>query len=473
MRFPTPKQLFEVYASGIESNGISNPKSRASGLKPRDEGTIEHALGWGLSLMAYSLVLLIRQVFLNGFASNAPRPVLDAILARKNVFFREATPSVGWLMVQGTDSVEIASNTQFTGGGVTVVTLTSATIQANNFIFTANPQDGSAGTYEYRNSDKGLHFTTVRPHNFSNISGFELSFRGSSSNLPRQNSRGDVIDHRIEITGERTFKLDYVFSEAADLTNVSSITLSIDYTRVLVQSLGAGITSNLPGGTTMVSGSTFPNAGVDWNGLIGGLEPESVSSFRQRGLSSLAVSNSHFTENSIRRVITSLGDFSHILIITPNELIGSDDPNSVSSGQLKIHLLNRAIPYALTEAETTRIRDTIIAELGFPPFAVLDEFTVNTLSTFDVNVNISSITPDTPSMRREIEGVIRENITQSGNLNELVDIDLVRGWVSEVTDPETGVRISSIEFGDTPLVQTLPVDSPTGSVPKLGEVVWS
>lgn len=335
-----------------------------------------------------------------------------------------AAPAHGYLAVVGSGGATVLAGTQVQGSGTTYTVLDDVSIVAHPFACVSLTADADTGLATY---------ITPNPHFLA--TGLTASIQGAT-----QTDYNGSFQITVIADDAFTYELSAIPAGAATGSPMATVT----YAPVLIEATTTGQGTNADSGSTLTLSGTA--AGVDstgfvtFGGISGGADVETPDSFRARVLAALGTDYGSFTQDEIIIVAEQVPGVTKAFVrrakINP-------PPGWPLEGQVKVAFLreNDADPIPSSQ-EVADVKARII-ELTMPANTAEEDVIVISMPKFVCNYAFTSITPDTPGMRKAIRASLaqfhKEGVTWGG----VISVDEYRCAIKAAFDVSTRQRLKS------------------------------
>ena len=376
----------------------------------------------------------------------------------------QPAPATGSVVATGTSGSIIAAGTALTYNGLTYTTDAAATIVAQTLSGISSIVDGESFLGR---------FTTTAPHNLS--TGQVLTFSGCIRAALNGEFAITVVDE-YTIEYETTDPIGGTELEPNPVASGSWTVLSITCSDVGTAgnfSAAASLTfESAPSGVDATASPTF-------GGIADGSDLETLGAWRERVLEALATDFGTFTESEIKIVAKTVPGVTRVFVRRPvrrtyddsgvaiRDGVGSD--GYPTEGRVRIAFLrdNDADPIPSPE-EVAQVRDKIHGEL-VPAHVYEDDVEVLAPDRYALNIQFSSITPDTPGMRASIRESLREYLHNEAGWGGVLEVEAIRCAIRSAYDADTGKALASYQL----VLPTMDVVLPVDAYPVLSSISWS
>ena len=359
-----------------------------------------------------------------------------------------ASPAHGYIVVQGTAGTILPAASEFQGSGITYRSLRAATIVSQPIAADTLTADSGTGLCTYE---------TGEPHNFA--TGQSVTISGATPST----YNGDFT---IVVTSakEFTYEPDTLPGSAA---SGSPIATSV-FASIEVEATTTGQSTNLDGGG-LLSFVDAPDGADDtgyvgFGGIAGGTDIETDDAYRARVLEALGTDFGMFSGGEIEIVAKQIPGVTRVMVRKAT-LNGT---NGVNEGQVKIAFLrDNDADFLPSAQEVADVKDRIVS-LIMPAHTAAEDVVVMSPPPLEVDFSFTSITPDTPGMRRAIEASLRQFFREGVQWGELVPEDAYRCAIMAAYDADTRQKLRSFILSSP----TGDVDPTDDEYPVLGTVTW-
>jgi uncharacterized phage protein gp47/JayE len=352
-------------------------------------------------------------------------------------------PAAGFVAVAGISGTVIPTGTLFQGSNTTYASQLSATIVGQPFLASTLTYDGGTGL---------ATFTTANPHfmgtglNITVVGADQVAFNGNFV---------------ITVTDDNAFTYQPLGAPVATPATGSVIATST-FAAVEIEATTTGQSTNSDSGATLSIDSTPAGANatayVTFGGIGGGADLESIDSFRARILQALGVDYGMFTADEISIVAKQVPGVTRVFV-RKAEVYPVTDGGYPVEGQVKIAFLrdNDANPLPTTQ-EVADVKNRIVSLL-MPAHTALDDVIVMSPPPFPVDFTFTSITPDTPGMRRSIQAALAQYFKEEAPWGGTITIDDYRCVIRTAFDFETRQSLKSFSLS-TPVADIVAGSTP-------------
>jgi uncharacterized phage protein gp47/JayE len=254
---------------------------------------------------------------------------------------------------------------------------------------------------------------------------------------------------QVTIVDSTTFTFELVASTANTLIgNINSVHASI-----FIQGDTTGPeTTVAPNGTLTYQGAVLnvePTA-ITIEGLLGGADAETDEQLRERMLLSRSTQEGVFTNDQIELAARLINGNTRIFIQNPD----SDslvDADPVLPGQVRVYVIRDNDPLGLVPsgAILQRTKLSIIENGKLPGEMWPDDLFVLVPTLLPVDITMSDVKPNTASMRSALKSQFNAYFTDEGTFGEDLDNDVLRGVAIQTQDLNAGSPIDSFIVGFT------------------------
>lgn len=389
----------------------------------------------------YDNVLLLKRILKLIFPQTTDEAGIRKLMEYEGLSPIVPTESTGKIIIGGDVGTTIAAGNEFeTENGIRIRSLTETTCQLNIINVIEITRVGQVATV-----------TTEQEHDFA--SGLTVTISGAD----QSEYNGDFV---ITVIGSLTFT--YLVSGSPATPATGAITAEYDGVDIPVESVEYSRESNLDSGTPVKS--VFFISGldeygyVDFLGLTGGSQGESLDDQKKRLFSARAKPFANFNVGAIDRQAKTVPEVTRVFVKPITPYIGAVEvfftrdnfqnpiPDSGEIQKVKNALLE-ILPV------TSSAGDVYV----LPPVLKIQDFV------------FTSLIPSTPELQETIINNLTDFFKTVGTFETNITEDQYRAAIVNSIDPVTGEQPSDFELSDPvgPIVVGL------HEVPKLGNVLFT
>jgi len=264
----------------------------------------------------------------------------------------------------------------------------------------------------------------------------------------------------IIATGDETFTYTISGNPASPATG--NLLLNATFVSVDTRSISFGANTNLESGTTLtfitpIAGADSP-AFVQFDGLTGGSDIESLEDFRSRVLFAYQEPNTPFNVAEITRLAKTITGVTRVFVQEVTPQLGQVTVYFVRDGDTNI------FP---SPEEVNEVKNLL---LTIKPANTADEdVIVAAPAALTVNFQFLSISPNTQTMRESITATLQAFFQESVTLDQDIAEDAYRSAIFQTIDTSNGQRLVAFDLpsptGDIPVA--------INELPVLGQVIFS
>jgi uncharacterized phage protein gp47/JayE len=346
-----------------------------------------------------------------------------------------AAPAHGYVAAEGTHGTSIPVGTLFEGsGGIVFESLLGATIANTTILAQSLTYDVGTGRCNFIAT--GSHYMAT---------GMTVTITGATPSAYNGTFLVTVVDDD---------DFTYVpLSVPGATTATGTVHATATFAAIEVEATVAGQSTNVSGGTTLAVSKDIPGVltvTTGANGLDGGTDTESEDSYRARVLEALGTDYGMFTEDEITIIAKQVPGVTRVFV---RKAMLTPLPGWPYEGQVKIAFLRDGDANPLPSAqEVNEVKARILA-LAMPAHTAPEDVVVMSPPAHYVNFTFSSITPDTPGMRKAIIASLAQYFRETAAWgNTLVELDYL-----------CAIR-ASYDFETRQSLKTFVLSSPTGNI---------
>jgi len=378
------------------------------------------------------------------FPQTAEDEFLDFFADQRGIIRNGPTPSSGKAIFSGSVAgvvIEISALLSFSD--ITFQTLEEGTLSANTVAVAQITQSSGIAT-----------ITFVDNHGLA--SGVDIIISGADQANYNGTKTVEVID-----------ALEATFDVASNTTTPATGTIVADYNvaSITVQSTDTGSTTNVSGGGVLVLQNPIvnvnDNAFVDLDGLVGGEDQETQSSYRTRILQAFANPLALFNEAAITKQAQLINGVTRVFVMRATDNVNGSY-NKDKAGFVTVFFVkdgeSNIIPLA---PDITNVKNSILEIL--PSDKVSVNLIVLAPTAVPVDVIFTAISPDTLTMRTAITENIVAFFSGSNGMNGVETFDENDGdilinnlnlAILQTVDKTTGQQLESYDLS-TPLANII------------------
>ena len=257
--------------------------------------------------------------------------------------------------------------------------------------------------------------------------------------------------HTIEVDGNKsfTFPVDVgVTSPATGTIEVDADTASVSVTADLDSVDQNGIETNQDGGVDLVLQVSIAGvndtATTQYDGLQGGSNAETDEEFRVRILERWQKPLTPFNSNNIESIAKKVDGVTRVFV----------DEVTPAAGQVTIyHVRDNDESIVPSAAEVQEVRDEI---LKIKPANTIDEDVITPIiGGVPIDITISDVVPELPSMRTAIEDTIRSYYRGALSKGDDHDPERLRSAIYQTFDVVSGQALLSFDLDQPTSIQTI------------------
>lgn len=363
---------------------------------------------------------------------------------------KAAAAAQGEVVLTGTNGTVVGAGTALTATtGATYTTDAATTIIGQSLVGTSSIVGPTTA-----------RFVTNDPHRLA--TGMTLTFSGCVDT----SANGDY-----EITVVDANTIDYEIPTPAGDTLAGTPTITGTWANVSITADATGTASNLTDGATLTISvvDVDSTARTTFGGIADGAEIETIESFRERILEALGTDFGMASADEISIVAKTVPGVTRVFVRKPirdkvyagvsEDGVPIEDDGYPVEGQFKVAFLREddADPIP-SEFEVAQVRAKLIAALQ-PAHVAEEDFIVMAPERYNVEVRFTSITPDTPGMRRSIRANILQYLKEDATWGGYLENEALRCAIRDAYDAETGQRLKSYTLATPTTDIALPVDA--------------
>jgi len=373
----------------------------------------------------------------NMFPQNAPSAVLDLWGGATVKDRLPSSPATGSVWVTGDDGTEIPTGTEFTSDeGFEYVVTVGGIIDTTEFtVYAVNVGDGNT-----------LRLTLSGVINFPTLS--TVTVEDASVGIFNSTYTASVID-------VNTISIPTGFSLSGAVlptTGFKVITTGVD---VEVVSKKETNEANLDYGKSLFLSGEITGADSDavvyYGGIGGGTSLESNTDYRQRILAWLQQPVTILNAGQISAICREVAGVSRIFLNRATPKVGKCQIFAVKDS---------SVSPLLTAGDITYIQNKIFNLLDITREA--SDYFIGSPYLQPINVTISGLAPDSPSMRESIVANLDSEINDRQVLGGTFDVDLLRRASLLGIDSDTGEAVQNLNI-TSPSVAVLDIGKYTGA----------
>lgn len=260
--------------------------------------------------------------------------------------------------------------------------------------------------------------------------------------------------HVITVNGDKsfTFVVDQgVTSPASGTITATMEMVSVNVTADLTSVEQQGLDTNQDAGTELTLQNSIVGvddiATVQWSGLVGGRNDETTAEWQTRIVTRWRNPLTEFNANRIESVAKKIDGVTRVWVYQP----GMGD---VVAGEVKIYFVRDNDATIVPDAgEIADVQTDILAIK--PANTEDDDVMILGITGIPIDVTISGILPNTPTMRTAIENQVRSFFRGGIEEAEQLTPDKLKAEIQQTYDSSAGQRL--IDFNlDTPTLTTIP-----------------
>jgi uncharacterized phage protein gp47/JayE len=332
----------------------------------------------------HPVTLLAGDILNDAFPQTAEGEALDVFAKSEAVVRKPASQSIGAAIIFGNVGDEVPLQTSFDAGGISIETTAPATVAAQSIaIVSTSCLDGVATC-------------TIQT---GGIFG-----RGASVTINTGDTR---IDGLREITGAAGVVIKFKITDTNQF-NVNGGTVDGAWVNVPVQSIGYGVAQNIAN-VTAIDGD-FEAYLV--NGLSGGADAETDSSYSQRIIDSRNLIEGVFTAPQVRLAALKVAGNTRAWVVSPLVNVSGGTPSTAGykpqPGECCVYIMrdNESNPIA-SPAILSLTRDSVIEFGAMPCHTVKDDIHVYAPILQSVTFQIANLEPNTQAMKNAVEAELK------------------------------------------------------------------
>lgn len=364
------------------------------------------------------------------------------------------TAAGGYVILPGADGVIVPLGTSFSYGNNSYTTGESITVIEHSVRASSLTYDEVTG--------KAI-FETPEPHYLA--TGLTIAITGASD----ADFNGTV---EITVTADNEFTYEPT-SAPVGVAGADAVATST-HALLFVTSGEGGQSVNVDGGAITIDDAIVDadsEALITFGGIAGGSDLEEQDDFRERLLEALGSTLGTFTGDEVRDVVKNIAGVTRVWVRKAK--IDPEDGWPLE-GQCKILFMrdNDANPVPSAQ-EILNVKQTIIDQI-MPCHTDGDDVIVIAPTLVPVDIQISSLVPDTASMRLAVTASLKQYFEENASLaadipiaehSDLTLLD-IKCAIKHAVDLETGLAVRSFTL-DTPAND---IDLGMDDLPSLGQV---
>ncbi len=331
-----------------------------------------------------------------------------------------AAPSRGTVVITGTSGTIIPINSQFSANNQTYITDRSATIVTQSLRANSLTRSGSTAIFE-----------TVEPHHLA--TGQSLTISGA-----------DQVEYNVTaaITVTAADEFTYQISGSPATTATGSPLVSGVWGNADLTATATGPSGNIDAGGTLSSNLSIAGfdsrALVTFGGLGGGTEVETTDSYRARIIEALGTDFGMFSALEIKIVAKTVPGVTRVWV--RQATLGAT--NGVAEGQVKIAFMRDKDANPFPSAQEVAAVKKVIVDNIMPAHTAEEDVILMSPDPKVIDITLTSITPDTASMRRSISASLTQFFQEAVDYATDVQLDAIRCAIFDTYDREgqTGLR---------------------------------
>lgn len=422
----------------IINNISADIRTGLPALDPSIQGSIIKVITESLGARAFDNRQLIAQLIQQAFPQTSTDEFLELWAEYDGLTRNPATPSSGFITITGSiigTEVPVASVLNSLSN---VILNTQTTVTIANIVTSITSLTFSAGV---------VTATCAADHNLA--SGVLADILGANE---------DGYNGTFPVTALSNLIFTYIPDEDPTVTPATG-TLLVDFDGAVVEvvSQGTGIDQNIGSGSVATFSS--PITGVDTSafvrpdGIEGGTDIESDEDLRVRVLENRATIQSLFNSDFLVQLAKTVSGVTRVFVkeitLVTTEVIGATTVYFMRDGD------DNPIPSGI---DITNVNDVLQAIR--PANMIESDFLILAPTAVPVPITLSSIVPDTPTMRTNIKEVLEEFFSFQVDFESDVLVDRIKSALFNAQDTETG------DF-----LETFTLDAPAADVTiALGEI---
>ena len=433
------KEVVErVLSDMILSFSSMTPNPNAQPFLPR---SWLRAIGTAVGGRSFDLYDIAREVIKQMFPQTATGVWLEMHGALKDVFKKAATTADGFIVIVGSTGIVIAASTPLSiqGRQYTLINAVETDTVTNNI--SSLTRVGSV-------------VTAVTAGNHNLATGQAVTIAGAD----QTDYNGSKV---ITVLDETSFTYSIATTPATPATG----TITAAYVGALAQvvSQDTGEIQNLSDGNILTFVTPIAgignNATVNVEGIGGGADIEDQEVYRGRVLFRYQNPISTYSKSEIEAIALSVPGVTRVWVIPAT---------TDTAGTVTVYFVrDNQDPIIPTPEEVDQVKDALLEHA--PAIMEEDDTIVDAPTPVSVAFVFSALTPDTPTMRVEIDARL-QLFFHSYQVNLATDIteEEYRTTIKNTIDPASGIQL-----------QSFTLSSPTGTIsigddeiPVYGGVTW-
>lgn len=432
----TPNSINERMAADV--------KLAAPASNPTRKNSFLYALIKGFALRIYDFYQLLKRLKAESFPDTS---TIDGELLRwgsyKGIYQNAETGASGTVIGTGSVGKIIPSLTEFTLGKVSYLSKFDGTINPVSFSLLGLTRNG--GT------------VTAKTASASNlVTGIEVEIKGANEPVFNGKFKILVID---SVTFQYTVTAN---DESESATGILSATANIAFIDVEVsqKSTLSGKASNQSAGTTLKI--THPIDGVNndffvsYSALSGGADTETAESYRRRVIEAYQNPVAQFNEPSIiKRVKDQVTNVTRVWVYPITPLIG----------QVTIYFTTDNAGIIPTNQDVVNVK-SVVDNMKPVNTSTLDIFVYAPNPKY-VDFNFETLSPNTVTMRSEIQKRLEELFYTSAEVKTPLTAETYRAKIKNTVD-STGAKVTAFSLS-SPIGD---IDPGVGGIPMLKNVTF-
>lgn len=402
----------------IINNISADIRTGLPALDPSIQGSIIKVITESLGARAFDNRQLIAQLIQQSFPQTSTDEFLELWAEYDGLTRNPATPSSGFITITGSIISTEVPVSSLLNSLSNVILKTQATVTIANIATSITTLTFSAGV---------VTATCAADHNLA--SGVLVDILGA-----------DQTEYNGTFVVTALTNLIFTYIPDVDPTTTpatTGTTLLVDFDGAVVEvvSQGTGIDQNIGSGSVATFSS--PIAGIDTSafvrpdGIDGGTDIESDEDLRVRVLENRATIQSLFNSDFLVRLAKTVSGVTRVFVkeitLVTTEVIGATTVYFMRDGD------DNPIPSGI---DITNVNDVLQAIR--PANMIESDFLILAPTAVLVPITLSSIVPDTPTMRTNIQEVLEEFFSFQVAFESDVLVDRIKSALFNAQDTETG-----------------------------------
>lgn len=396
-------------------------------LDPSIVGSAIKVITESLAARSFDNRQLIAQLIQQSFPQTATDEFLELWAEYDGLTRNAATGSSGFITIIGTIlGTEVPAGSLLTSES-NVILETQSTVTISNIVTSVTNLTRLAGV---------VMVATASDHNLA--SGVFATISGATS--PDYNGT-------FQVTVINNFTFTYIIETFPTTPDSGTIFVDFDGAVADVDSQDTGLAQNIGSGATATFSSPITGvnttAFIRFPGVEGGADIESDEDLRVRVLESRATIQSLFSSDFLIERAKTVSGVTRVFVkeitLVVTEVIGATTVYFMRDGD------TNPIPSGI---DITNVNDVLQAIR--PANMKESDFLVLAPTSVPVPIDLSSLVPDTPTMRTNIESVLAEFFSFQVDFEQDVLVDRIKSALFNAQDTETGDFLESFTLSAPP-----------------------